>query len=209
VATAESLARRRALAASAIERRVSGLARLFKITVPPRDLRAYPDSEHRQAETDERIAALLTALLRARDPKAPELHDPTQGVIHEFKTEDTMSGTHSGEEPKPQGAFKTLNYDQNTGGVEGVKVTPASREAQIAAATAAGEEPNTAAVTRGAPRTGPGEDDENAPTFGTDHHTLAQLDGKSDEELLQLDGVGDATLAKIKRARAKRDKAAK
>lgn len=48
-----------------------------------------------------------------------------------------------------------------------------------------------------------GEDDENAPTFGTDHLTLAQLEGKSDEELLQLDGVGDATLAKIRKAQKK------
>ncbi len=44
--------------------------------------------------------------------------------------------SHSGDEPKPQGAFKTVNYDEETGGAS-VEVTPASKEAQ---ALAAGEE---------------------------------------------------------------------
>jgi hypothetical protein len=48
--------------------------------------RAYPDAEHKQADADERIAAILTAVLRAKDPKAPELKEPPQHVIYEQVT---------------------------------------------------------------------------------------------------------------------------
>jgi hypothetical protein len=47
--------------------------------------------------------------------------------------DEPVVNSHSGDEPKPQGAFKTINYDQNTGAAD-VKVTPASKAAQAMAA---------------------------------------------------------------------------
>lgn len=51
-----------------------------------------------------------------------------------------------------------------------------------------------------------GEDDENAPTFGDEGLTLAQLDGLTDEQLLEKPGIGDATVKKIHAARRKAQK---
>jgi hypothetical protein len=46
-------------------------------------------------------------------------------------------------------------------------------------------------------------------TYGDENLTLAQLDGLSDEQILEKPGIGDATLHKIKLARGKRDRAAR
>lgn len=47
-------------------------------------------------------------------------------------------------------------------------------------------------------------------TFGIgDKHPLSFFDGKTDEQILSTPGVGEATLADIKKAQAKRDKAKK
>lgn len=54
---------------------------------------------------------------------------------------DEVVNSHSGDEPKPQGAFKTVDYDKDTGAAN-VEVTPASDEAQ---AMAAGEDADTGA----------------------------------------------------------------
>jgi hypothetical protein len=53
-----------------------------------------------------------------------------------------------------------------------------------------------------------GEDHPDAPTFGDDKLTLAQLDGLSDEQLAEKPGIGPASITKIHRARTKRDRAA-
>jgi hypothetical protein len=58
----------------------------------------------------------------------------------------------------------------------------------------------------GAPRGVPLGPDE--PTFGDDKIPLSQLDGKTDEELDALPGVGPATVKEIHAARAERDRAA-
>jgi hypothetical protein len=86
MATLQILAERRALASLVIERRAQGLARAFGISIPPLRDMAYPDAEHKQADADERIAAILTAVLRAKDPKAAELKDQPRGEIHEQVT---------------------------------------------------------------------------------------------------------------------------
>lgn len=86
MATQQILAERRAKASAVIEQRVKGLARLFGISAPQLPDRAYPDAEHKQADADERIAAILTAVLRARDAKAPELRDVPAHVIYETIT---------------------------------------------------------------------------------------------------------------------------
>src|SRR3954468_11735471 len=86
MASPESLSARRSLAALAIERRSQGLARAFGISIPPKSRRSYPDPEHRQADEDERVAAILTSVLRAKDAKAPELKDLPQGQINETVT---------------------------------------------------------------------------------------------------------------------------
>lgn len=48
-------------------------------------------------------------------------------------------------------------------------------------------------------------------TFGTgdNKHPLSFFDGKTDEQVLATPGIGEATLADIKKAQAKRDKAKK
>jgi hypothetical protein len=58
--------------------------------------------------------------------------------------DEPVVNSHSGDEPKPQGAFKSVNYDKDTGGAN-VKVTPASKEAQ---ALAAGEDADTSSAGR-------------------------------------------------------------
>lgn len=207
MATQASIASRRDIAARAIERRAQGIARSLGIKFPPQSVRNYPDPDHRQADKDERVAEILTLILRKIDPKSKDLADPPQGVVSEYNKEHDMpEGSHSGiEEPKPTGVFKSVNFNQETGQPD-VKVQKATPQ------TAASADPVSASVGQPAPgqkATGAGEDDEDAPTFGTDHHTLAQLEGKSDEELLQLDGIGDATVKKIHAARRKADKSAK
>lgn len=86
MATEQILAERRAHAADSIDRRALGIARALKIEIPPRKVWNYPDPEHRRADEDERTVAILTAILRKVDPKAPELTDPKLGQINETVT---------------------------------------------------------------------------------------------------------------------------
>jgi hypothetical protein len=87
MATEQILAERRAHSAMSIDRRISGIARALKIELPPRHQFNYPDAEHRRADEDERTVAVLTAILRKVDPKAPELTDPRVGQINEQVTQ--------------------------------------------------------------------------------------------------------------------------
>jgi hypothetical protein len=86
MATQQILAERRAHAASKIDRRAQGIARALKIEIPARRDLNYPDAEHRRADEDDRIVAILTSILRKLDVKAPELTDPNTGVINETVT---------------------------------------------------------------------------------------------------------------------------
>lgn len=90
--------------------------------------------------------------------------------------DEPIQNSHSGDEPKPVGGFKTLSYDDS--GAASAKVVPPGAPAE-----------------------------EGEPTYGDENHSLAALDGMSDEELLQLPGVGEATVKKVHAARRKRDKA--
>jgi hypothetical protein len=104
MASAASIVNRRALASLKIERRVAGLAREFKISVPPINRRSYPDPEHRQADLDERTVEILTRLLRAKNPKSPELDDLPQGQINEEVTtysKDEKGNTYAEHSTKP------------------------------------------------------------------------------------------------------------
>jgi hypothetical protein len=63
--------------------------------------------------------------------------------------------------------------------------------------------------TRNVTSGGVGPRNEEDETYGDENLTLAQLDGLSDEQILEKPGIGDATLHKIKLARGKRDRAAR
>ena len=137
MATADSLERRRMIANSASERRARGLARVMGISIPPQPVRRYPDMLHRQADVDERIAAILTELLRKADPKAKELIDPPQGVINEYRKDTDMPETnqsHSGDEPremkKGESAFKTIEYGPDGGASPVTKDTATGKAVQ-------------------------------------------------------------------------------
>jgi hypothetical protein len=78
---------------------------------------------------------------------------------------------------------------------------------------AAGQEELPGAVTEGVAVPGRGVgfaegQDESAETYGDENLSLAQLEGQSDEQILEHPGIGEATLHKIKLARNKRDRAA-
>lgn len=105
MATIESLVRRSAIASERIERRAAGIARALDIKVPQARTVRYPDAEHRRADADERIAELLTVVLRKIDAKAPELKDPEHGVINEQVTTYEQKGdvTHVRQHQQPLG----------------------------------------------------------------------------------------------------------
>jgi hypothetical protein len=187
----DSIAVRRDLAGRSIERRVSGIARARKIQLPPPlpNVR-YPSAEHRAADSDERILDILTRVLKSLDPNAAELKDEPRGVINEYRESTEMGTTqsHSGEEPrKGDGTFKEVSYGEGGGAESKVRKAP-----DIEA-----PEPMEGLPTEGDEGADDGE------TFGDENLTLDQLEGVSDDDLAQKPGIGEATIKKIHKARAK------
>jgi hypothetical protein len=87
---------------------------------------------------------------------------------------------------------------------------PPDVDAQGLRHRATGEEETRSTVTEGIPVPGrgvgfeEGEDHAEQPTFGDESLTLAQLEGQSDEQILSHPGIGEITLAKIRKAQKSR-----
>jgi hypothetical protein len=97
--------------------------------------------------------------------------------------------SHSGDEEKPQGAFKSISYDKETGGAS-VEVTPASREAREMASTAPGDDSQ---------RTSRGASADNL-----DDMTVEQLHEEATR--LNIEGRGSMNKAELQKAVRKAQK---
>lgn len=212
MASAESISRRRALADNHLERLLGGLSRVSKVPLPPRNPRHLPDPEHRAAETEERTVAFLREILLRADPDAPEAAAPPPGVVSEYRaTEDPMAieRSHSGEEARPAGGakFKELKFAPDGGATAEVR-NVADEPATLPDAPDDDDADAYRETRFPVDETGGTGGTADEPTFGTDKIPLSQLDGKTDEELDAIDGIGPATVKEIHAARTKRDRAA-